>query len=127
MNAQNSNTKTAPKMEISEKRNFLRQLTKNLIANARPQDQDKKPNDLIKDFYRKRGHKVLKSFNEWKEAGYSVKRGEHALLLWGKPKGGVIIVEKIEDTGSKTMEEVSKIYFPLCYVFSNKQVQKVTE
>lgn len=113
-------------LEISEKRTFLRQLTNMLITSAKLGGIEKKPNELLKEHYKRDGHTVLKSFAEWKEAGFSVKKGEKALLLWGKPKGGKIVEENENAQGdNRDLEEMTKLFFPLCYVFSNKQVQRI--
>lgn len=69
-------------------------------------------NEAIADLYKQQGHEELKKFWDWKNAGKTVKKGEHALLLWGQPRG-----KKKADS-----EEDEYSFFPVCYVFSNLQV-----
>ena len=71
---------------------------------------------LIK-FYAQQGHIELNTFNQWLYKGYTVKKGEKALCLWGKPKQGKKEAPKENETEDFT-------YFPICYVFSNQQVEK---
>jgi len=69
-------------------------------------------NEGLADFYKQNGHQELKKFWDWKKSGKTIKKGEHALLLWGQPRG-----KKKEDS-----EEDEYSFFPVCYVFSNLQV-----
>lgn len=66
----------------------------------------------------------LKTFSEWKKAGYTIKKGTKAFLFWGQPKKYAknpavenLDVEMTED--EKTIK-----YFPICYLFSKSQVFK---
>lgn len=74
-------------------------------------------NEGLADLYYQDGHTELKSFNKWKESGYHVKKGEKALLLWG---------EKRKATGTPEVYKEPDEYefFPVAYLFSNKQVEK---
>ncbi len=42
-------------------------------------------NEGLKMLYTMQGHDKLKTFKQWKEEGFNVKKGETALLLWAKP------------------------------------------
>ena len=69
------------------------------------------------DLYNKQGHIEINSFKKWIEKGYSVKRGEKALLLWGEPR-------KAQNQEKQTDSEKDEFsFFPLAYVFSDKQVE----
>lgn len=70
-------------------------------------------NDGLKAIYAEQGHTELKTFWEWKEEGKSVKKGEKALLLWGRPRQS----QQDDD------EDDEFKFYPLCYVFSNLQVK----
>jgi hypothetical protein len=82
-------------------------------------------NEGLKQIYSAQGHKNLKSIRQWNEEGFQVKKGEKALLLWGKP-----IERKKDDLNNQNQEETTaeenSIFnlFPLCYVFSASQVQE---
>lgn len=68
-------------------------------------------NEGLKVIYEDEGHEVLKSFEGWKKEGKRIKKGEKALMLWGAPRAG---------HNKETGEEYS--YYPVKYVFSDKQV-----
>lgn len=66
----------------------------------------------------------LKTFNEWKKAGYSVKKGEKAFIkvgLW-KP---VITKEKDKKTGEEV--EVRKFILKTSHLFKPDQVKPLKE
>jgi hypothetical protein len=73
-------------------------------------------NEGLENYYREQGHADLKSYNRWKEAGFQVKKGMKALLLWGEPK-------PIKKAGVEVKEGEEESFFPLSYVFSNLQVE----
>lgn len=80
-------------------------------------------NEIIIDvFYKKGENKEFHSFVGWKEKGYRVKKGETAFLIWGKPrKKQGKEDEKKDDEEEKPGAE----FFPLAYIFSNNQVEKI--
>jgi hypothetical protein len=67
----------------------------------------------------------FKKFNEWKQAGATILKGEKAFPIWGQPIGKIRADEAaqkgIEYIG--TDEEMRK--YPICYVFSNLQVRTI--
>ena len=71
-------------------------------------------NEGLANYYREQGHIDLKSFKQWKENGFQVKKGSKALLLWGQPKS----INKNNEA-----EEEDEQFFPLAFVFSNLQVE----
>ena len=59
------------------------------------------------------------TFFEWKKKGFSIKKGSHAFLVWGKPrKIPVIDAEKDSD------QEDEFKFWPVAYLFSENQVEK---
>jgi hypothetical protein len=52
--------------------------------------------------------KDLQTFLQWKNAGYKVVKGAKAFVIWG----------------SKQTDKAGNPYYPLCYLFSDKQVIK---
>lgn len=103
-------------MSIKEKREQLAIISKQLRPLVESGDFEK-INDAIKQMiYAPEGHTVLKTFNQWKEEGKKVNKGEKALTLWAKPKN----VPKKED--GKQTDEVDYSFFPICHLFSQKQV-----
>lgn len=73
-------------------------------------------NEGLKEIYKSSGHDVLKTLRQWNRDGKRVVKGESALLLWGSPR-------KIDLKKAEKSEEAEKLdFYPICYVFSNKQV-----
>lgn len=112
--------------DIYEKRNKLKELSRSLVA-ARDAGQymgneDDTVNGLLRFYYACKGYKNLKTFHEWKQAGFSVKKGEKALLVWGRPlsKKG----EEAEKNKEAEEEQDGGEYFPICYLFAECQVEK---
>lgn len=104
------------KINTNEKRQALKELSK-VVKIAIKEGIYNSVNEGLADIYAQDGHTELKSFNRWKESGFHVKKGEKALLLWG---------EKRKATGSPEVYKEPDEYefFPVAYVFSNKQVEK---
>jgi len=71
---------------------------------------------IIEFFYKKNGHSEFKTFNQWKETGANIRRGEKGFIIWGRPLG----VIKAEEGEPATKEEAK--YFPISHLFSNMQV-----
>lgn len=71
-------------------------------------------NQGLIQMYSNDGHEEFKTFHEWKQEGMSIKKGSKAFLVWAKPK---TIEHPDPDSDEDEMD-----YFPICYLFSNKQV-----
>lgn len=71
---------------------------------------------LLKYFYETDGATEFKTFPQWKQENATVKKGAKAFIVWGQPLGS-----REEDEPS---EETTAMYFPLCYLFSDRQVVK---
>ena len=80
---------------------------------------------LLNFVYKTEGITDFKKFNEWKEVGSSVKKGEKAFPIWGQPIGA----QKEDEAQSKgeiyVASEEENRHFPICYVFSNLQVRPI--
>ena len=117
---------TKSKREIAmERRTALKDLCRNLeimveLGQLMPSDTK---NGLLRQYYAMAGHKELHTFNEWKELGYHVKKGETAIVFWGKPKATKETKEQAKEAGEDE-DTAKEDYFPLAYLFSQKQVQK---
>ena len=79
-------------------------------------------NGLLRYYYQSKGYTDLKTFRQWKEEGFSMKKGEKAILLWAQPVASSQSKEAATEAG-KTEEEAKEDYFPVCYVFAACQVQ----
>ena len=73
-------------------------------------------NEALIDHYENDGHKNFKTFNQWKKDGKSIIKGSKAFFVWGTPKD-------IPHPDPESDDEEFK-YFPLCYLFSENQVEK---
>lgn len=95
--------------------NPKRQLLKEISATAKTAVQFGKAesvNEAIIDIYKAQGlGQVFKTFKEWTESGFSIKKGEKALLVWGRPR-----TKKQDD------EKDGYSFFPIAFVFSELQV-----
>ena len=77
-------------------------------------------NEGLIEFYSEGEDLEFNTFFEWKKLGYSIKKGSKAFLVWGKPrKIPVINTEKDSD-----QEEDEFKFWPVAYLFSEKQVEK---
>lgn len=105
------------------------QLKKAVQAGAIPPSEDGTINGLLRAMYAQQGHTELKTFDEWKAAGYIVRKGQKAFLLWGRPrkhntdKEAATAGEDNEPQDSAQQED----FFPVCYVFSQLQVHAIDE
>lgn len=74
-------------------------------------------NEGLVAMYAEQGHTEIHSFKKWLELGYCVRKGEKALLLWGEPR-------KADNKQKQTEQDKDEFsFFPLAYVFSDKQVE----
>ncbi len=112
------------KQELARaRRKALKDLCNELQQAAKATGVEMKPNELLREHYAQAGHTELKSFSEWKEAGYYVKKGEKAILLWAHPKPSREAKEFAKSQG-KSKDEAKNDFYPLAYLFSSKQVAK---
>ena len=112
------------KQELARaRRKALKDLCNKLQQVAKAMGVEMKPNELLRQHYAQAGHTELKSFSEWKEAGYYVKKGEKAILLWAHPKPSREAKELAKSEG-KNEDEAKNDFYPIAYLFSSKQVAK---
>lgn len=108
-------TKTTSK--ISERKAALRE-TSNTVQELMGAGKLKASNlnDGLLVFYNgKRKNAVWMTLEQWQTAGYSVRKGETAQMIWGKK------VDKTNEAG----EAFS--YFPILFVFTNSQVDRTVK
>ncbi|GLQ00611.1 hypothetical protein GCM10007891_24640 [Methylophaga thalassica] len=65
--------------------------------------------------------KEFKTFKDWKEAGYKVKKGVSGFPIWGTPKQ---ITKKLETEEGEELHSDPQEFWPLCYLFNESQVEK---
>lgn len=107
--------------EVLEKRKKLQAFS--LLAKQKSEGTEfegLKINDLIMKFiYNPSGNLIFETFRAWKEKGFSVKKGEKAFLLWGRPTAD----QEAEKNGIENDTDEKDKFFPLSYVFSSEQVE----
>ena len=120
--------KPEPAKHLTEKqanararRKALKDLCNTLQAAAKAAGIEETPNELLREYYAQAGHTELKTFDEWKQAGFYIRKGEKAILLWGHPKPSRQAKEAAKQAG-KPEEEAENDFYPLAYLFSNQQV-----
>lgn len=112
---------TEKQASVRASRQALRALCNSLQAAAKAAGMEETPNELLREYYAQAGHTELKTFEEWKQAGFYIRKGEKAILLWGRPKPSRLAKEAAKQAG-KPEKEAENDFYPLAYLFSNKQV-----
>lgn len=119
--------KTNPKKQVSEKQlSAIRAKREELKALSQPFKMAVKAgliatiNEGLVSMYAEQGHNELKTIQQWNNDGFRVKKGEHALLLWGRPTPKQR--KAAEENKDETKDESD--FFPICFVFSENQVER---
>lgn len=73
---------------------------------------------IIALFYRKDGAEVFNTFQQWRKQGMQVKKGSKAVFVWAKP-----LSAQAADKGEPFDPEKGNDFYPLCFLFSNLQVE----
>ena len=108
------------KQKAIEKRTEL----KSLSAKFKPlaKISEKTINELLVDYYKSnKGVTELKTFEEWRKLGFTVKKGESSYLVWAKPVASTQAKDRAEHTETVPKED----YFPVCHLFDRSQVQEM--
>ncbi len=70
----------------------------------------------------------LKTFAQWKEEGFKIKKGAKSYVVWGKPRKAKQATEgDAEEQKDGQPDEKSYKFFPMAYLFSNAQVEKMIQ
>jgi hypothetical protein len=78
---------------------------------------------LLHYIYETEGAKEFKTFMQWKQEGATVKKGSKAFIVWGQPLG----TREGDQEKGIAPEDSENLFFPLCFLFSDKQVRKASE
>jgi hypothetical protein len=106
-------------LSIKDKRDILKAMSRAVKPLVGEEGQYDSINEAIVEvFYKPEGHNELYTFNQWKEKGFAVRKGEKALFVWGSP------VDRNKDSKGNKIdpEKDEEEFYPLCFLFSNKQV-----
>ena len=129
-------TKTARQLEASEKREQLKAISAELQAQRdlmQVMGVEDLPtiNEMLHDYYAKKSNITeLNTFDQWKDKGYQVRRGEKAFLFWGKPRSKQKQEEQPAEEQTEQEQQAEQNakkdeYFPICYLFDISQCRKL--
>ena len=77
-------------------------------------------NDLIKEtYYVQAGTDDFRTFTDWHEAGFKIKRGEKGWIIWAQKRSVANPGQSPQD--GEMVDEYQ--FFPTCYLFNNNQVE----
>jgi len=108
------------KQKAIEKRTELKQLSAKFKPLAKI--SEKTINEFLVDYYKSnKGVTELKTFEEWRKLGFSVKKGESSYLVWAKPVASTQAKERAEHNETDAKED----FFPVCHLFDRSQVQEM--
>lgn len=79
-------------------------------------------NDLLVEYYKQKCNvKELKTYEQWKNFGFQVKRGELSFMVWGTPR--TIKFTNKQDPAAEPEEKDD--FFPVCHLFDSSQVAPI--
>lgn len=117
----NKNSKKSRKEQYKEKRKELIARSQLIRAMVKEGAYDT-VNEGLRELYSDETPEIeeFNTFNQWKEQGYTIKKGSKAFLFWGQPR-------KVKQTSEDSDEPEEYKYWPICYLFANTQVFKKGE
>lgn len=114
------------KKRALERRQQLSALSRELKAVAELTGEAENVNELLKGYYSTTyGTTDLRTFDEWKKAGYTVKKGQQSFMIWASPKAERERVAEAKAKGEQVTEKED--YFPVCHLFDISQVHTITK
>lgn len=117
------------KKRAQERRQQLSALSQDLKAVAQMQGIEESVNSLLLAYYKTQFETTdLRTFEEWKKAGYTVKKGQTSFMIWATPKATKAERERVAEAKAKGEHATEKEdYFPVCHLFDIKQVHTITK
>lgn len=106
---------TKTKSPIQEKRDILKEHSKTVAPLVKEGMYNTINEAIVKEIYQNERNQEFKTYEQWKAEGKQVRKGEKAFLVWGKPKGS-------HEGEEQTAEDEKEKFFPVCFLFSNSQV-----
>lgn len=79
---------------------------------------------LLNYIYNTEGAEEFNTFAQWKQKGYTIFKGAKAFTVWGQPRQGREKEEEQPTAPPDNNVEDEYSFFPVCYLFSDKQVIK---
>ena len=106
-------------MSKNDKRSALIELSKFAKARQMADLEGMSINEiLVEEFYTDDENFEFNTFQQWKKQGMNIKKGATAFLVWGKKRKNKEVTPEPANEEEKAFE-----FFPVCYLFSNNQVQ----
>ena len=105
------------------RREQLRKLSNELkLANALLLANGETINTLLVQYYKQKFEFTdLKTYEQWKNYGFQVKRGSMSFMVWGTPR-----TIKIKNEADPTADPMEKDdFFPVCHLFDASQVAPI--
>ena len=117
------------KQRALERRQQLSALSRELKAVAELTGEAENVNKLLKGYYATTyGTTDLRTYEDWKKAGYTVKKGQTSFMIWATPKATKAERERVAEAKAKGEHATEKEdYFPVCHLFDIKQVHTITK
>ena len=120
------------KTELINRSVQMRKMRQDGMDNAKTEEEflmwsDLTINAMIMDLYEQQaGTRNFKTFNDWKAAGMMVKKGEKGWIIWGQKRTAnkTVEVENVT-TGAKEDATEEFEYWPVCYLFTEQQVEAI--
>ena len=115
--------------ELSDKaRAYRQEMLRSAISAGNRQEVERwtliRINQILKMWYAERsGATEFRTFQQWSSAGYHVERGSKAFAVWGKKRIGVMPQPPVDGDGDGEPHEVEFDFFPITYLFSDRQVK----
>lgn len=122
-------TKEEKKARAIERRKELSALSQDLKAVAQMEGIEESVNSLLLAYYKRQfSASDLRTFDQWKEAGYIVKKGQTSFMIWATPKATKAEKERVAEAKAKGEHATEKEdYFPVCHLFDISQVHTISE
>lgn len=117
------------KKHALERRQQLSALSRELKAVAQMEGIEESVNSLLLAYYKRQfSASDLRTFDQWKEAGYIVKKGQTSFMIWATPKATKAEKERVAEAKAKGEHATEKEdYFPVCHLFDISQVHTITK
>ncbi len=108
-------------LNIKEKRAHLLELSSKVRPLVEAGEFKNVNEAILLKVYTHDGNNEFKTYDQWKRDGFQVNKGAQAFYIWGKP-----LSKQQEEQGIEANPE-GRQFFPLCFLFSNKQVKPIGE
>lgn len=119
MNTETATQPTENQIRHRERRDELKALSKTAKLAISMGAEEKTVNEFLIEMYTDAENQEFHRLEQWSAKGFKVKKGSKSFLVWGKPKN-----RQNEEAKKTTSDEDEDKFFPLCYLFSNAQVEK---